>query len=205
MGRYAYVIEQASLYGQDRLAVFEIDGYIILLLADGAGGAKGAEQVSEKYIEFMIDRLRSDTISRDSMVAEQMMRDVDLKLFPFSDGCESTAIVIFIKGSEVWGASVGDSRAWVFNDEFEYELTKNQYCKPMLGSGRAIPVGFGPILFDGFVVVGSDGLFNYTSISHIKEKLDSVELVDIPKSLVDLVRLASGNLQDDCSVIVYKT
>ena len=51
MGEYSYKVEQSSDRGQDRAIVFEVNGCIILLLADGAGDRKGAGQISEKYLE----------------------------------------------------------------------------------------------------------------------------------------------------------
>ncbi len=204
MGNYSYKVEQATKQGQDHANVFEINSYIVLLLADGAGGYKGAGKVSEKFLELITDKIKSGPIPKDFMVLEQIMRDIDSKLFQHSNGSETTAIVTIINDTQVWGVSVGDSQCWMFNNEFNYELTKNQYRKPLLGSGQAIPVGFGPFELNRFIVVGSDGLFNYTSIDSIEKKLCAVDFADVSKSLIELVRLPSGNLQDDCSVVIYK-
>ena len=204
MSEYSYKVEQSSNRGQDCVSIFEVNDRIIIMLADGAGGYKGAKQVSEKYISLMQEKLNSDSISEDPLVLERIMKNIDIELLRHSNGSETTAIIVIVKDSKVWGASVGDSKCWLFNKEFNYELTANQYRKPLLGSGKAIPVGFGIFELNGFIVVGSDGLFNYTSIDRIKNSLNSETIDNVSDSLINLVRLPSGKLHDDCSVVVYQ-
>ena len=133
------------------------------------------------------------------------MREVDVEIYHQSKGAETTAVCVIIKDSIVWGASIGDSECWVFNKEFDYQLTTNQYRKPLLGGGEAIPVAFASFKVDGYSVVGSDGLFKYTTVEEIKGVLNTAAFDKISESLINLVRLQSGALQDDCSVIVYKS
>ena len=139
----------------------------------------------------------------DPIHLEEQLRHIDREMFQSVPGGETTALLIIIRNREVTGVSVGDSKVWVFNRDFDYELTKHQYRKPLLGSSTAVPVGFGPFTRDGILVAGSDGLFNYTDSNKIKETIQQTSFESAAASLIDLVRLKSGKLQDDCTVIMY--
>ena len=65
-------------------------------------------------------------------------------------------------------------------------------------------MGFGPLEIDGYLVVGSDGLFSYTYAEKIKEVLADCETDQAGVNLVNLVRLTSGALSDDFSVVIYR-
>jgi len=124
-----------------------------------------------------------------------------LELSRESNCGEATAIIVKLDGASIFGASVGDSELWLFNKDYEYELTSMQILKPLLGSGRATPIGFGPMSIDQSVVLGSDGLFKY-----IKNK-DLKSLISAKASATTVAELAkrdTGNLQDDISVICIR-
>ena len=81
-------------------------------------------------------------------------------------------------------------------------MTEAQNRKPLLGPGRAQPVGFGPVPLEGRLVVASDGLFKYCD----RERLLSVAMGDplgvAATGLVEEARLPSGALHDDVSIVL---
>ncbi len=195
-------IEQAQSKGDDRAIALQMDNTNIFLLADGAGGFSGGSEAAEYFVSFWGSYLKKHSDISDPLVLEKIMRNLDHEMaLDFSCG-ETTGIVAFVREKIVFGASVGDSQSWLFNSEFKQELTFLQHRKPLLGSGDSIPVSFGPYKLDGTLLVGSDGLFNYTSLANIENILNQ-EWENIPQLLVDLVRLRSGQLQDDISFILH--
>lgn len=202
MGQYFIKIEQASEQGQDRASAFETEDAVVLLLADGSGGSTNGGRAAQFYVDRMHEILMNEP-DPDPIRMEKLLRNIDTEIYKNVSGGETTALLIIIKNNEITGASAGDSKIWVFNRVFDYELTKHQYRKPLLGSSKAIPVGFGPFPMEGILIAGSDGLFNYTDPEKIKEKITETPFETVTGTLIDLVRLKSGKLQDDCSVISY--
>lgn len=70
------------------------------------------------------------------------------------------------------------------------------------GSGRAIPVGFGPVPLVGRLIVGSDGLFKFCTEQQIVAACGCPALADMATALVQTVLLPSGQLQDDVALVV---
>lgn len=183
--------------GQDSLAVKQIAGVTLLCLSDGAGGVAGGLAASEIFVSLAneIDDLK---VLESPLDFESLLRKVDSELSSNPEAGEATGIIVLLNGNVVLGASVGDSQCWLYEPDYEYELTKLQNRKPLLGSGLAVPVGFGPIEISGSLLLASDGLFNYVGGSKIKS--------GIPKGAEHLVNMAektTGYLQDDCSVIIF--
>ncbi len=102
------------------------------------------------------------------------------------------------------GASVGDSGAWVIRGAQIEDLTEGQARKPLVGAGcrpvavRAAALGAGTLL------VASDGLLRYAKPSEIAWVAAGRDLVVAVRGLVDLVRLRSGALPDDVSVVLCR-
>jgi serine/threonine protein phosphatase PrpC len=115
---------------------------------------------------------------------------------------QTTAILLVVSNGRIFGASVGDSVAWLVDSVGTLDLTENQNPKPLLGSGRAVAVPFGPFEFRGRVLVGSDGLFKYARLDLIRNIAATSPVARVPDELVAAVRLPSGGLQDDIAIIV---
>jgi hypothetical protein len=107
-----------------------------------------------------------------------------------------------VADGQVFGASVGDSCAWLLSAAGVLDLTEYQKAKPLLGSGNAKPIGFGPFSCVGRLLVGSDGLFKYVPSDRIHALATTLPLAEVPAALVDAARLRSGALQDDIAIIV---
>jgi hypothetical protein len=108
--------------------------------------------------------------------------------------------VVVVEAGRVFGASVGDSSAWLLAAAGVTDLTQYQKSKPLLGSGNATPIGSLPCV--GRVLVASDGLFKYVPYDRMRDLASTLPLADVPATLVAAARLRSGTLQDDVAVIV---
>jgi serine/threonine protein phosphatase PrpC len=117
---------------------------------------------------------------------------------------QCTAVVVEISGDRVFGASVGDSGAWMLNGKAVIDLTENQHRKPLLGSDEAMPMGFGPIEFSGRLLIATDGLLKYATESDIGQRAMGVSVNEAVERLIAGVRLRNGALQDDVGIILIE-
>jgi hypothetical protein len=76
-----------------------------------------------------------------------------------ADQCgETTGIVLVLNSRGLFGASVGDSAAWLFAVDSKAGLTQGQASKPFLGGGMSRPHRFEHAFERGTLVVATDGL-----------------------------------------------
>lgn len=198
MYKFSSYLEQQNKNGDDALYIREIGSSIWFCIADGAGGTGQGAQVSAYIIEAFEELTRIDGFDAPEDF-ESFLRKVDIELWDERQGGEATAIIGKVMDGVIVGASVGDSEAWIFNLEYDYELTSMQNLKPLIGSGKSVPIGFGPMYLEKYVLLGSDGLFKYANRNDIKSLLSSdCEAIQI----ADLAKKETGNLQDDVSVIL---
>ena len=182
--------------GQDRAGAFDLDGGLLLVVADGAGGTSGGAEAAQSVIDAVGELEASDTnwVSFLGKLDGQLSADASVG--------ETTAVIAFIRDGYVHGASVGDSEAWLVDEGQVAVLTENQRRKPLLGSGLAKPVAFGPLAFVGVLVLGSDGLFKYVDPGKIRRLSAIVPVTEAADALLQAARLPRGSFQDDISVIV---
>lgn len=197
MFEFSSYLEQQNLKGDDALYVTKIGDSIWFCICDGAGGMAGAAQAGNYVVEAFKDLTNIDSFdSSDDF--ESFLRKVDLELANESGCGEATAIVGKLNDTTVVGASVGDSEAWLFNREYDYELSSMQNLKPLLGSGSTTPIGFGPMDVDKSILLGSDGLFKYIKLEEMKLLLSTKTTA---KEIAKLAKQDIGSLQDDVSII----
>jgi serine/threonine protein phosphatase PrpC len=115
---------------------------------------------------------------------------------------QATTIVARTSAGSIFGASVGDSEAWLVRAHEVVELTERQDRKPLLGSGLARPVPFGPVPCDAQLLLASDGLFKYVAHDRIRHIVRTYPLLEAADVLIAAARLRSGNLQDDVALIL---
>ena len=191
---YAVALESSGTEGQDRAAVVHIPGGVVVALADGAGGTANGAQAADAVIAAVH---RNPTHDPTMLLSE--LDDPDR----LSLG-ESTAVIAFLKGSSVSGASVGDSGAWLIETAERVDLTSAQRRKPLLGAG-GIPVAFSISVSSGStLLVASDGLLRYGKTSDIVRLVQHRSLEHAAAALIDLVRLPNGRLQDDVAIILCR-
>jgi serine/threonine protein phosphatase PrpC len=184
---------------QDRLQLFREGNRLIIALADGAGGLSGGAQAADTIIRVTSERAASLTTPDDCRL---LLEHADQLLAHDPIAGETTAIVLNIEPGRLFGASVGDSEAWLYTPTAQTHLTRSQQRKPLLGSGVAAPAPFTQSSPEGILIVASDGLWKYTSHEKIAAQLSVPEISTLPHRLADLVRLRSGALQDDLAIAI---
>ena len=189
-------IAQGNPELQDRFDVIDFDTSRALVVADGVGGRSGAAEAAEFVIRTT--RAVSNRLS-DGASCVNLLREMDQRLAGAQDGGETTAVIVIVGSNKIYGANVGDSTAWFFAQSGSEELTRAR--KPYLGTGAALPHKFEHTLIEGTIVVASDGLWKYTDLKLITEKVRTEEPKKLAVALGDLVRLRSSAFQDDIAVV----
>lgn len=190
----AIQVVPARRVGDDRAEAFpKPDGHL-LVLADGAGGTSGGAAAADA----VLDGTRSFS-PKSSSDCVRLLKELDQRL---TNVGQTTAVLTVVANGEVFGASVGDSSAWLLTAAGVVDLTHRQKPKPLLGSGSAMPIGFGPLPCVGRLLIGSDGLFKYVQHERIRDLASKLPLDEAAAALIGAARLRSGALQDDIAVIV---
>lgn len=187
--------------GEDRVLVEHGGLRTLAVVTDGAGGTGGGAAAAAMTCSIAARRLQTGGTG----TAEEWARclyEVDRALVQTGGQC--TAVVVEISEGRVFGASVGDSGAWMLNGETVIDFTENQHRKPLLGSDEALPTGFGPIELSGRLLIATDGLFKYATESDIAKRAMGVPLSEAIDRLIAGVRLKSGALQDDVGIILIE-
>jgi serine/threonine protein phosphatase PrpC len=184
--------------GQDRAEVVEIDGGVVIVLADGAGGTSHGDRAADAVVEAV---RCSDQGDRGQVPWGELLGHLDRVV-----SGETTAVIVAVTDDGITGASVGDSAAWVVRGADIDDLTAYQEPKPLVGSGHAIPLAFvAGGLGDGTLVVASDGVMKYAKRADIARVARGPDLATAAAELVALVRLPSGELQDDVSIVLCRS
>jgi PPM family protein phosphatase len=192
---------QAEL--EDRAEVIERGSELVIVVADGAGGRAGGARAAD----IVIQEVRQAATFRrldDPQAWCLLLSEMDQTLLENPEAGETTAVVAALSPAGIVGASVGDSGAWLVTPKGYDDLTENQRQKPFLGTGAAIPVAFKARCLDGTLLVASNGLFKYADWKRIAEVARETDIQQAAGHLVDLVRLRSGSLPDDVSVVLCR-
>lgn len=182
---------------EDRIAVLEQGDRCVIVVADGAGGMGAGDEAAETVVREISAVVKETTTSE---AWTNILCQTDLRI---GNG-QSTAVVVDVRPGGICGASVGDSQAWLIRDSELDNLTANQRRKPLLGSGDAVPVGFSEGPLAGILVVASDGLCNYVKRAAVVQLVSQGEFVCLPRQLLALVQLPSGEFWDDVGIVVCR-
>jgi PPM family protein phosphatase len=199
------VLEAAGRRLEDRAEVIPRGEWLVLVVADGAGGRPGPVEAAE----WVVRRVREET-SRprftfyDPFAWTGLLSKIDREMLDDPTAGEATGVVAAVSPKAVFGASVGDSAAWLVTPDRVHDLTARQQRKPFLGTGVAAPVPFGSGPPTGTLLLATDGLLKYTGPEKIAEAARDADLDAAARRLVDLVRLRSGALQDDVGLILCR-
>jgi serine/threonine protein phosphatase PrpC len=178
----------------DRVKVLEFDSGVVIAVADGAGGTGAGGQAAATV---MREVTASASLERDAESWCAILRQIDCRV---TIG-ESTCVVVARSPKGIVGASVGDSKAWLLENDSMTDLTTNQVRKPLLGSGDARPVGFSHPAAPGLLLVGTDGFCNYVRRETVLKELPWIDFPVLGRKLVEMVRLPSGALWDDIGIV----
>ncbi len=168
-----------------------------MVVADGAGGTGGGAAAADRLLAALTNR-RTEATSTDWW---SVLLELDEELS--ARGGQTTAVVAFVDGDRVRGASVGDSAAWLISPEGGMtDLTVHQRRKPLVGSGEALPVEFEGERRGGRLLLATDGLIKYTPRDRICALAMTGSVVEAVDALINAVRLPSGALQDDVAIVL---
>jgi PPM family protein phosphatase len=187
---------------QDRAEFFWSDSNLVLVVADGAGGMSGGAEAAQFLVEGVKERIGSTSMNTDGL--NELLTVLDREMVAIGAFGETTGVVVVLSDSGIFGASAGDSGAFVFSKTGLENLTANQIRKPFLGSGRAIPIPFTREQLNGTLLVATDGLLKYTSLEKIAATILAADFDSAANKLVELVRYQSGALPDDISILLAR-
>ncbi len=193
----AWTTEPYQQVCHDRVAVFAEADRSVIVVADGAGDTSAGGQAATAVVDAV---RRAIATTRSSEGWCSLLGQIDAQVGPG----ESTAVVVDVQADSVCGASVGDSQAWLVKGTDINALTLRQHRKPLLGSGEANPVGYSYGPLDGLLVVATDGFCNYVKRTEMVKVIPYEDFATLPKRLVSLVRLRSGELNDDVGIVVCR-
>jgi serine/threonine protein phosphatase PrpC len=204
--QFTYKTEASGKENQDRVESFETNGIWVGIVADGAGGTGGGAEAASLLTQELRATIESSPQEKlSSQQLQQVLVELDQTLVRNVHAGETTVVVAICSDNVVYGASVGDSCAWLVDTDANVDdLTHQQHRKPLLGTGQASPVGFGPIPLRGTLVLASDGLTKYCSRKKLTSAIATENWNDLPEQLLNLVRLPSGQLQDDTSFLLCR-
>jgi serine/threonine protein phosphatase PrpC len=182
---------------EDRVKVIELDGGVVIAVADGAGGTGAGAQAAETVIREVT---ASASLEHDAESWCDILRQTDYRV----GVGQSTCVVVARSRRGIVGASVGDSKAWLLEGDDLNDLTKSQVRKPLLGTGEAQPVGFSHPLSEGLLLVCTDGFCNYVRRDTLLREILWIDFAVLARKLVEMVRLPSGDLWDDVGIVACK-
>lgn len=186
---------------EDRVLVEHFGSRTLLVVADGAGGTGSGAVAAALTCSIAAARLRTQGQGTPEDWA-RCLYEADQALVRTGGQC--TAVVVEVSEGRAFGASVGDSAAWMLTGKTVIDLTENQHRKPLLGSGDAMPMCFEPTEFSGRLLIATDGLFKYSTESDIAKRALGVAVNEAIEKLIAGVRLPSGALQDDVAIILME-
>lgn len=201
----AHALAFVRAHGDDRVALLQRGDVLIAVVADGAGGLSGGAIAAELLIEIVRGAVTASAFAPlrpESWV--EMLRRADVAVDEEPHAGETTAVVVAISEHGLVGASAGDSGAWVVHPDRVDDLTCRQHKRLRVGSGRARPVAFARPRREGTLLVATDGLLSYASPTRITTVARQADLDQAARELTQLVRLPSGGLQDDVSVVLVR-
>lgn len=182
---------------EDRVAVFNADQRTVIVVADGAGGV-GSGDVAADAVIREIGAEYPHVHSADQWA--ETLRQIDSRI----GSGESTVVVVDLRPYGIAGASVGDSRAWIFDHGSIIDLTQSQNRKPLLGSGTASPVAFMHSPLAGLLLVATDGFWDYAKRDALAPMITVADFYALPRRCIELVRLPSGQLWDDIGIVAAR-
>lgn len=199
----AYCSKSDSNTSQDRALCAVKEGQAFVVLADGAGGFGGGDEVAEAIVEFSGKCFVSGELTETTECAETLL-SLDRSLRAKGDLGESTAAVVIADRGVLFGASVGDSGVLLIDRSHVIDLTSDQNRKPRIGTGRARPVSFGPVPFEGIVMIASDGVLDYLDKTALLGIIHREEFLSVPEKVIEHIRHTHRSLPDDASVALIR-
>ena len=192
--------EAGNPENQDRGVIIHDSSRLVACVADGAGGQSGGTRAAIMATEMVRENVAA---LNNPESCSELLRRMDDAIAKDPIAGETTCACAVVTPSEIFGASVGDSGAWLVPATGGHiDLTGGQQRKPFIGSGSAWPVPFRHPHLTGSLLLATDGLLKYTSSEHIVETCRGSSAENSAPALIQLVRYQSGSLPDDVTLIL---
>lgn len=189
---------------EDRARILQLTDRVVIALADGAGGMSGAAEAAEIVVNSLVGLASKGGLATDAECL-RFLRGIDAAIEADPIAGVTTGIVAVVSDDLIYGASVGDSKAWWIEEKTHVELTARQVRKPFLGNGEARPVSFSIPRCAGVLLAASDGLMDYGKPDEILATVRAGKaLSEAARDLIELVRYPWGKLPDDVSVCLCR-
>jgi PPM family protein phosphatase len=198
------LVELQSPRGQDRAKVLPCPGGLVIVLADGAGGRPSGAEAADGAVNGITQVVGSGRFPADPFGWVEELRRIDGVLAEDPVSGETTVVVATVTSTGVYGASVGDSGAWLIGAERWTDLTAGQVRKPFLGIGAAVPRPFAASPGQATLLIASDGLLKYTSPERICQVVRDEAFQTVPMKLLELVQYRPGTLPDDVAIVLAR-
>ena len=201
---HVQALARAQPRSQDSIGIFERNETVVVVVADGGGGMRTGESASRCLVTVVgsaVSDLGFELHSVQPWI--DLFEATDMALAVNGAG-ETTGVVVSLGARGLVGVSAGDSEAWVVTPTTLEDLTVGQQTKQRFGSKRATPTAFQRLALGGVLLIASDGLFKYAAIEVIARIIRNNTLSAAAELLVDLVRLRSGKVADDVSIVLVR-
>lgn len=137
----------------DRLSVLRDAHRTLIALADGVGSGPAAQTAAARAVDELARCFRNGVLPDNPRDWEMVLEGIDHSLLSDRAAGETSVLVMLVQQGVVVGASVGDSVAYMVTPAGDAKLLSARHRPgPRVGTGMAVPIGFGPVTIDGNLV-----------------------------------------------------
>ncbi len=137
----------------DRLTVLRDAHRTLIALADGADSRGESQAAAALTVRELTRCFRNGALPDDPRDWEMILQGIDLTVFKDPVASDASALVMLVQRDVVVGACVGDGLAYIVPAVGDVTLlTGGHRGGPRIGTGMAVPVGFGPVPLDGRLI-----------------------------------------------------
>jgi serine/threonine protein phosphatase PrpC len=189
---------------EDAVRIEKLDDAWIGAIADGQGGRAGGAKASSLACESIMAAVRNSPsgFPVDPPFWRALFATADRAVHDDSEAGLTTLIAFCVKDGHVYGASCGDSAAYLCHARvYVNNLTLRQDKNPQIGSGiTACTYFISPVVKPWSLLVMTDGVWKYVGWERINDILKRVGGEEFRSELTAAGRLpGSGKFPDDFS------
>ena len=212
------------------LATYLPGDRILLAVADGVGGSEGGAAASKTALDHMEKTVHEASDAATALTEGYAAAHEAVRGLGDGERQPATTLVsALVEGSRAWIANIGDSRAYVANDDGLHQLTEDHsWVADQVRAGRLTPdeartsemrniitraIGTsdspepdvnGPLTLSSgeTLVLTSDGLHGFVTQDEIAAVIADNDPDEAAQRLIQMAREAGG--PDNISVVIYR-
>lgn len=130
-----YGLASSSIGGrreqQDSYGYKQVNGDTLAIVCDGMGGLKGGKAASDGAVEYILNQFETEEIDEIPRFLLNAAMEADQLIYGMTDengqrmNAGSTLVGAFIRGSEMYFVSVGDSRMYIYRGGEMTQVTQD--------------------------------------------------------------------------------